>query len=342
MKYILTPKNFTVRELFNPKLGESGKYYYYVLEKEGISHKEAKKRIGVKAWFCGVKDKNASTKQWFCTEEPVDDSNTPEFRVKFRGNSSERIFVGKHKGNVFNVIVDFEEGEEKIIKHFKASNELVCNYFGEQRFSKNNVEVARIIAKSDYELALKTFLTKSSKFDTPKSTKIKEIVASNWGNWEKIMQDKEIKETKKIELFEYLKNNPSNFKDAFLHAEPKSVKILIKTAQAMRFNEKLNELAKEKKPNNIYAQIVGQNDKEVEFALSSSKAFTRELSVEPTEFEKKFRKGTLIRRTFFAAGKFNARRLKDNKFELSFELGRGQYATVFLKFLNAWLAKNKL
>ncbi len=341
MKYKLNPETFSVRELFNPTLGNSGKYYYYILDKEGISHKEAKKRIGVKAWFCGVKDKNASTKQWFCTEEPVEEVNEPDFKIKFRGNSNERIFVGKHKGNVFNVTVEFEEGDLKAIKHFKASNELVCNYFGEQRFSKNNVESARLIAKGDYENALKVFVTKASKFDTPKSAKIKEIVLKNWGNWEKIMQDVEVKETKKVILFEYLKKNPLDFKGAFLHAEPKSVKILVKTAQAMRFNEKLNELAKERKPDNIYAQIVGQNDDKPQFAMSSSKAFTRELTIEPTEFEKNFRKGTLVRRTFTSAGKFNARNVKDNIFELNFELGRGEYATVFLKFLSAWLEKNK-
>ncbi len=341
MKYSLNKDTFEVRELFNPSLKESGKYYYYVLEKSGISHKEAKKRIGVKSWFCGVKDKNAKTKQWFCTEEAIEEVNFPDFKVKYRGCSSERIFVGKHKGNVFSVKVEFEEGDEKALKHFKATSELVCNYFGEQRFSKNNIETAKFVFARDYESALKVFLTSKSVFDSEKSSRIKKAVAEKWGNWESILNDAEVSGTKKAVLFEFLKNNPTDFVSAFLHAEPKSVGIMVKAAQAMRFNEALNKLAVERKPKNINAQIMGQDGFEKPFFMRASKAFTREITIEPTEFEKNFRKSALVRKTFFSAKKFNARKISETSYELNFELGRGEYATVFLKFLSAWILNSK-
>ena len=75
--------------------------------------------------------------------------------------------------------------------------------------------------------------------------------------------------------------------------------------------------------------------------MSASKAFTRKIEILPTEFEKKFRKGTLERRTFFYAEKFKVKKLLDGKAELCFNLSKGCYATVFLKFLESWLSKNQ-
>jgi TruD family tRNA pseudouridine synthase len=336
MEYALNQKTFEVRELFNPKLTESGSYYYYILEKRGISHKEALRRIGVRAYFCGVKDRNATTKQWFCTFEKIDDVNEDDFKIKFRGSANERIHVGKHKGNAFSVRVKLSDNEKNIIKKFKAKDELVCNYFGEQRFSQNTKKIVHALEEKDYEQALKIFLTEKSKFDSEKSSTIKKLVSDNWGKWKELLEMDEIKGTGKVVLFEFLEKNPKNFSEAFHYTEEKSTKTLIKAAQAMRFNEELSKLAKKKKPNNIEAQILGQI-----FPIGASKAFPRNLLIAPTEFEKNFRKSGIDRKTFFIAEKFRAKAKEQNEFLLEFELMRGSYATVFLKFLDSWL-KNKV
>ena len=336
MEYNLSPENFKVREIFNPKLEKSGAYYYYTLQKKGISHKETAKKIGVRAWFCGIKDKNADTLQWFCTIEQLSEISEENFIVKYKGNSNERIYVGKHKGNAFTVKLKLSNEEQKALKLFKAKKEYVCNYFGEQRFSENTLEICKALEEKDYEKSLKLFLTKKSKFDSEKSRAMKKVIEENWGNWKSILEHEEIKGTGKVVLFEYLEKNPIEFEKAFLYAEEKSTKTLIKAAQALRFNKKLNELAKEKKPNNINTQIAGQI-----LGVGASKAFTRQITISPTEFEKKFRKSDLERRTFFTAEKFKSKLIKGNEFEINFELGRGIYATVFLKYLQAWL-KNKI
>jgi len=336
MQYTLSPSNFEVRELFNPQLKATGHYLYYILEKKGISHKQAVKRIGVTCWFCGVKDKNASTKQWFCTNEKIDETNEPDFKIKFKGYSDEKIFVGKHKGNAFTIKIELNKEEQKSLKHFKAKNEYVCNYFGEQRFSENTIEICKSIEEKNYESALKLFLTKGSKFDSDKSRTMKKVIEENWGNWKNILEHEEIKDTGKVVLFEYLEKNPTNFEGAFLHTEEKSTKTLIKAAQALRFNYDLNKMAKEKKPKNITAQIAGQD-----LEISASKAFPRKITINPTEFEVNFRKSFFERKTFFTAEKFRARILGKNEFELTFDLQKGSYATVFLKFLDSWL-KNKI
>ena len=332
MNYLLNPKTFQVNEIFNPQLTKTGEYYYYTLEKKNISHKEATKRIGVRAWFCGVKDKNAHTKQWFCTSESVEEVNEEDFIIKFKGYSNERIHVGKHKGNAFKVIIELPENEFRLLKKFKPKNEFVCNYFGEQRFSENTLDFCKALEEKHYESALKLFLTKRSKFDSEKSGAMKKIIEDKWGEWEKILEQGEIKGTGKVVLFEYLEKNPKDFEGAFDYAEPKSLRILLKAAQAKRFNEKLNEIALQKKPNNIKAQIAGQS-----FCLSASRAFIRKIMISPTQFEKKFRKSDLERETFFTAEKFRVKRTNKTQFELTFELKKGSYATVFLKFLSARL-----
>jgi len=339
MNYSLTPKTFQVNEIFNPHLSEkAGEYYYYTLEKKGISHKEAVKRIGARAYFCGIKDKNAHTKQWFCTSESVQETTEENFIIKFKGYSNERIHVGKHKGNAFKVIIELPEKEFRALKKFKPKNAPVCNYFGEQRFSENTLEFCKVLEEKKYEDALKIFLTKKSKFDSEKSRAMKKIIEENWGNWKKTLENKEIIGTGKVILFEYLEKNPKNFEEAFNYAEPKSLRILLKAAQSKRFNEKLNELAQEKKPNNLFGEI----NKE-KIAFEANKSFKRSILIEPTEFEKKFRKTPLERDTFFAAEKFKVKKMNEkNTVRLEFELQKGSYATVFLKFLKSWLQKNIL
>jgi TruD family tRNA pseudouridine synthase len=348
MKYCLSPETFKVRELFKPQLTQSGAYYYYTLEKKGVSHKQIEKILGVRAWFNGIKDKQAQTIQWFCTqerinEENINEANEEKYTIKFKGQSNTRIHIGGHKGNEFSILVELNEKEQQSLKYFKANKELVCNYFGEQRFSKNSIKIIKELKANNYEQALKVFLTAESKMDSQKSKKIKGIIKSNWGNWERILAEEEIQQTKKVELFEFLKNNSVSeigsiaFLKAFTYAEPKSLRILIKAWQAMRFNEKLNNIAKEKKPNNFKTKIVDDLE---EYYFSASKAFPRKIIIEPNEFEKEYRNSVLERKTFFTAEKFRAKRISENEFELSFVLQRGAYATIFLKFFNSWLEKS--
>jgi len=380
MQYTLSPETFFVAELFNPVLTERGKYYYYLLEKKGLSHKQAVKKISnasflcgandcnsnlgdtkppqiqtefcgaenhrsdlrdtkpphIAMWFCGIKDKHATTKQWVCTKEKIDDIEEEFFKMKYIGQSNEKVFVGKHKGNAFRVSVELDEKEEKSIKHFKAKNELTANYFGEQRFNQKNLEIGELLAKEDYEGALKLFLTQVTGFDSDLSREMKKNISEKWGKWKELAESDIFKETKKRKVFDYLSENEGDFKGAFKASEPRSVALIVKTAQAFRFNVELNKMALEKKPNNAKSLIVGQD-----LNLFANKGMKREITIEPTEFEQNFRKGTLERRTFFAAQKFKAKKLGKGKYELCFELGKGQYATIFLRFLEKWLEKNK-
>ncbi|MDD4083082.1 MAG: tRNA pseudouridine(13) synthase TruD [Sphaerochaetaceae bacterium] len=337
MEYELNENTFFVNELLKPQLLNEGTYAYYTVEKKGLSHKQLLKRLPKDACFCGVKDKNATTKQYFSTKQRIEEIVEPNLKVKMMGFNDKKLFIGAHKGNSFKVLVKLSNEEEKKLKKFSEKKEFVCNYFGEQRFNSKTRTLLELFEKEDYENALKLFLTQKTKFDSDKSREIKKIIEENWGNWNKINENELIQNTGKKELFDFLEKNPKDFQKAFEFAENKSLKQTIKSIQALRWNNELKKEALLKKTSkNIFGEI---NEEKV--SLSASKAFKRQITIEPTEFEQNFRKGILERNTFFAAQKFKAKKLEKRRYELCFELGKGQYATIFLKFLDKWLEKNK-
>jgi tRNA(Glu) U13 pseudouridine synthase TruD len=343
MNYSLNPKTFKVKEIFSPKLEECGRYYYYLAERNGMSHSKMCKLIPKDSAFAGIKDKHAAVEQWFSSKQKIENIESKELTVTYKGQGNEKIFIGAHKGNEFKVLVELSEEEQKRIKKFNQKKEFVCNYFGKQRFSEKNVEVAELLEKEEYEEALKVFLCRETKMDSELSKKMRKIISEKWGNWREIAESEELRETKKRKVFDFLeekqeqKNTSLNelFKEAFLHVEPRSMSIVVKTAQSIRFNRELNKLALEKKKNNLFGELGS-----AKVALSANKSFKRKIIIEPTEFEKNFRKSALERETFFNAKKLKLKKTPEkNNFWLEFELEKGCYATIFLIFLEKWLEK---
>ena len=315
-KIELTKDTFFVKEIFNPKLSENGKYCYYTAEKKGISHKQLVRRLPRDACFSGIKDRNATTEQWFCSKERIEDFEKDGIKVRYKGRSNEKLFIGKHKGNQFRVIAN-----EKPI----GKPGLVANYFGEQRFDLRAKKFSQLIHNNSFESALKYFLCEKSKFDSEKSSAMKKVILDNWGKWKVVRENEEIKGTGKEELFKFLERKPTEFEGAFEYAEKKSLVWMLKACQAIRFNEKLSELVFEKNPKSKMAEIYGKK-----VFIDANKSLKRELVIEPTEFEKKFGLGKLERKSSFEAKKYKVK-IKGKEIEISFELPRGSYATVLLK-----------
>lgn len=338
MNYNLTPETFFVEELFNPQLSEEGRYFYYLLDKKGISHKKAVERLldaGVLGiHFSGIKDKNAHTRQWLCSENEIREIREKDFSLRFMGKNDERIHIGIHRANLFQVKAHLSKEEFKKLKQFRAGKTEVCNYFGEQRFDERARELAELLSKGNYEEALKLFICRESKFDTPKAREMKGIIESNWGKWGEIKANPLIKETGKERLFGFLEKNQGDFEGAFRHAERNSLKMLLKACQSQRFNEELERIALERKKNSFTTEINGR-----ELPLQASKAFPRKIAIKATPFEKRLGARSLERKTFFYADKFKAIEKKDFC-ELSFELPKGSYATIFLAFIEKWVEEN--
>jgi len=321
MKYELNENTFFVKEIFSPKLIKLGFYNYYIIEKRNLSHKQLLKRLPPDSLFCGIKDKNATTEQWVCTKQDIEEINEENLKIIYKGQSNEKIWIGKHKENSFKVLIGLEK-EEKI-KLLGLKKELVGNYFGEQRFDVRVKNFDELLKKEKYEDALKYFLTEESKFDSEKSTEIKKIISENWGNWKKICENEVIPDAKK-ELFSFLENE-EDFCKAFDFAEKKSLKQMLKAIQSKRFNDTLNELMIEKRCK----------------GLRATKALPRKIIVPASEFEKRFNLKKMERPTFFRSKKFKLKPAKEkNEYWISFSSPTGSYATIYLKFLKEQVEKN--
>jgi tRNA(Glu) U13 pseudouridine synthase TruD len=322
MKYILTKDTFFVKEILNPKLESEGIYNYYLLTKSGISDKESRRRVPRDALFCGKKDRNATTTQWFCSKYKIDDINEENFKIEYKGVSNEKLFVGVHKGNKFSVIIELNEEEVKKLKKINFKRIEIANYFGKQRFDERIDELKKYLEKEDYERALKHFLCSESKFDSEKSTIIKNEIKENWKDWEVLEKSEKLPESKRP-IFEFLKNKEDYLK-AFEFVERKSLVTTLRAIEAKRFNELLHNLINEKVKNNYNEKIASKNIK-------------KKIEIEATQFEKKFGINKLIRNTYFYAKGFKIKKLENNKFEMYFTLSKGEYATIFLKAIEGLL-----
>lgn len=146
------PKDFIVVEEMDLKLS-NGKYNYFILEKKNWNTVDAIKeialRLGIKErdiGFAGNKDRKALTKQHISIfnvdAKRVLNLKIKDLKLEYAGNGKDRICLGDLNGNRFKIIV-------KDCKGFRKKE--VINYFGEQRFGRNNVEIGRSIIEKDFK-----------------------------------------------------------------------------------------------------------------------------------------------------------------------------------------------
>lgn len=157
--------DFIVKEDLGYELDGEGEHVFIYLRKEGcntlfVAEQLAKfanisaKLIG----YAGLKDRNAVTEQWFGLHIPG--KETPDFS-QFQLEGCEILSVMRHKkklrigglkGNYFSLIlkdIDNKDAAEDRLRLIKEGG--VPNYFGEQRFGRenNNLEQALLWAKGE-------------------------------------------------------------------------------------------------------------------------------------------------------------------------------------------------
>lgn len=154
------PEDFVVKEISDLKFNESGSYTYFKLKKKGRNTldaiKEIAKALGIKEkqiGFAGSKDKYAVTEQIISIKgmgkEKVLRAKVDNVELEFLGFEDQPVSLGDLAGNGFEITVRNldEVSLDKI--------DYVENYFDEQRFSYNNVEIGRNIVKKDFSNAAK-------------------------------------------------------------------------------------------------------------------------------------------------------------------------------------------
>lgn len=160
-----TPEDFIVEEVMDlPK--NSGSFSYFLLTKRNKNTYDSLDFIANKfnidvnrISFSGLKDKNAITSQYIAIhnleEKYKKDFELGNVKIKFLGCFDKPIYRGQHISNKFDIVV------RNLDKKYKKVN-FVENYFDEQRFSQNNVEVGKAIVKKNFALACKIL----GKFDS--------------------------------------------------------------------------------------------------------------------------------------------------------------------------------
>lgn len=152
------PEDFTVKEISNVKVKDKGNYLYFRLKKKDWNTLDAVKRISKRLnipikniGFAGSKDKKAVTEQLISIKntkkEKIENLEIKDIKLTFLGHGNQPITLGDLKENYFEITLrnlgDF---------NIKTPKKII-NYFGEQRFSKNNIGIGKNIIKKDFKKA---------------------------------------------------------------------------------------------------------------------------------------------------------------------------------------------
>jgi len=153
------PEDFVVKEISSVTFQDNGRYLYFKLSKREENTLDAIKQLSKALHLpeknfgvAGNKDKQAVTEQ-VCsvlgtTKENLLKVKLENVTLEFLGYGEIPISLGDLEGNYFEIVV---RNLEKAIKPQHIT--LMPNYFDEQRFSKNNIEIGRALVKKEFKKA---------------------------------------------------------------------------------------------------------------------------------------------------------------------------------------------
>ena len=160
------PEDFIVKEISNIEIKDKGDYLYFQLKKKNYNTLTAIEHIANvlhtpinRFGFAGNKDRNAITEQLVSVtgvnKENLEKLNLKDIEIKILGYGDKYISLGDLKGNEFIITVKNLNEEEITNLNNKIRNKpiLMPNYFGEQRFSHQNIDVGKALIKREFEKA---------------------------------------------------------------------------------------------------------------------------------------------------------------------------------------------
>lgn len=147
------PEDFIVEEIPLFDFDDKGKYTYFLLKKKDYNTEKViqklsryfkipRKRFG----YAGNKDKKAVTKQYCSVKGKIKDVEFADITIKIKGYGDEPISLGVLKGNKFTITI-------RNITKLPGKTDFIINYFDEQRFGRNNLEIGLCIIKKDFKKA---------------------------------------------------------------------------------------------------------------------------------------------------------------------------------------------
>lgn len=311
------PEDFIVKEITSLNIKSNGDYSIFSLKKRDYTTIKALetiadrlniklKRIG----FAGTKDKKAITEQYISifniNKDKVLNLKIKDLELTFIGNLDKPISLGDLKGNEFEILIKNANNDniKNIKKKMKNINKMP-NFFGEQRFSKNNKEIGKNIVKNNFKKAV-------------------EVI---------IKDDEEHK--KKIKSF--LEINKNNYVGALRLIPIKIVKLYIHSYQSYLWNLTVKEYLKNNNNKKEKFPLIGFgieiNDKRIKKIVDN---ILKKEKINPREFI--IRKipelsSEGVERDLFIKIKDFKRNIKKDIIKLSFFLEKGSYATTVIEYL---------
>jgi len=151
--------DFNVTEILGYALSGDGEHDFLWIEKEGVNTAWVAAKLAshagvreVDVGYCGMKDRQAITRQWFSIRRPTgagtdwDSFNEPGVTIIERTRHEKKLRRGAHNGNHFEITVRaVHAGADAISERLELIRQGgVPNYFGEQRFGRggNNLALA--------------------------------------------------------------------------------------------------------------------------------------------------------------------------------------------------------
>ena len=182
-----TENDFSVSEVLSEKIlstfDNTEGHSVYLLTKSGIDTYHAlsdiEKRYGLILKPLGLKDANATTKQYVFTHkklhslEKIESKKYSAIRVGF----TQKPISKKHMlGNLFEIVISETTASLPTL----SENEKILNFFGYQRFgSKRPIThlVGKSIIQGNYDGALDYLLNFSSKYDSEKNNEFRKLIS---------------------------------------------------------------------------------------------------------------------------------------------------------------------
>lgn len=300
MKLKEIPEDFIVREIFDLHTFDKGKYTYFKLWKKNYTTIKALQTIGrrfkiplKKFGFAGNKDKRAVTVQYCSVQGKIWSFESPNLKVEVLGKGDEPISLGDHEGNEFEITVrDISKRPQKL-DEFK-------NYYGMQRFSKNNVTIGRAIVKKNFMRAAL------------------------------LIEDENAQE--------YLEKNPKNYIGALRKVPRKILKLYVHSYQSFIWNQCVKNYEGESFPLFGFGTEIEDEEQQeiIDRIKEKEKIDVRdfiikeipELSAEGGDREV-YAEVRNLEISKLSRDEYSARK----KVKVCFRLGKGSYATEFIKQL---------
>jgi tRNA pseudouridine13 synthase len=255
MKVKQTPGDFIVREVSDYVLSKKGTHAVYRLSKTSLGTIEAINLI-LQLWNIrrpllstgALKDRHAQTEQMISISSgPMKDLQHHSIALKYLGQSDQPIRPDSFSANNFTIVLrDLSKNDtEKIQSRLKEINQYgVPNYFDEQRFGSvrgGNEFPAKQLIKRDYEGALKTALTATSKEDRGIVRQTRHTIAENWGDWKKCLELMPSRSPERP-IVNFLIMRPFYFRQAFEMINPNLILLFLHSYQSFIWNQGLSQL----------------------------------------------------------------------------------------------------